>query len=304
MASGSEVAQRFGTNLKAARGMQHMHEDMMGSAVALGLLVSLTRLGVPWSVDCWLAITENRLSPAAYKPQDVVTASDGTTIEIIHTDAEGRMVLADTLALAVREHPGLVIDFATLTGACVNAITERYSGAFTNRVEGFDQLWLMERDGSNPRMIYGLGGIAVVAPTWSPDSNQLLFAVGKDLARQLFVMDIHGHEPRLLSDQIFTPGRTDWSRQGQIAYFVGETWKREVWTIYPDGTGRAQVTEGGNAQSPSFSPGGRHITYTAYTNVEGRDQFSCEIFIMDLYTRESRQLTTNEYCDYQPRWGN
>ena len=176
--------------------------------------------------------------------------------------------------------------------------------AFNNRVDGFDQLWLMERNGIKQRMIYSLPGIAAVAPTWSPDSDQLLFAVGKDLARQLFIMDLNGREPRLLSDQIFTPGRTDWSIQGQIAYFIGETWKREVWTIYPDGTGMDQITRGGNAQSPSFSPGGRYIAYTGYTNVDGRDEFSCEIFIMDLYSRESRQLTDNEYCDYQPRWGN
>ena len=117
-------------------------------------------------------------------------------------------------------------------------------------------------------------------------------------------MGFDGREPRLLSDQIFTPGRTDWSTQGLIAYFIGETWRREVWTIYPDGTGMAQVTNGGNAQSPSFSPGGRYIAYTAYTNVEGRDEFSCEIFIMDIYSGESHQLTDNEYCDYQPRWGN
>jgi leucyl aminopeptidase len=124
-----------GTNLKSARGMQYMHEDMLGSAVALGVLLALTRLRVPWSIDCWLAITENRLSPSAYKPHDVVTASNGTTIEVIHTDAEGRMALADALALATREEPGIVIDYATLTGACVNAVTERYSGAFTNRAE-------------------------------------------------------------------------------------------------------------------------------------------------------------------------
>jgi leucyl aminopeptidase len=124
-----------GTNLKSARGMQYMHEDMLGSAVALGVLLALTRLRVPWSIDCWLAITENRLSPSAYKPHDVVTASNGTTIEVIHTDAEGRMALADALALATGEEPGIVIDYATLTGACVNAVTERYSGAFTNRPE-------------------------------------------------------------------------------------------------------------------------------------------------------------------------
>jgi leucyl aminopeptidase len=62
-----------------------------------------------------------------------VRASNGVTIQVVHSDAEGRMVLADTLALASREEPRFMVDFATLTGACVNALTERYAGAFTNR---------------------------------------------------------------------------------------------------------------------------------------------------------------------------
>ena len=122
-----------GTNLKAHRGMLDMHTDMEGSAVALGTLLALTRLEAPYAIDCWLAITENRIGPRAYKPQDVVTASNGVSIQVIHTDAEGRMVLADTLALASRERPALIVDFATLTSACVNALTERYAGLFTNR---------------------------------------------------------------------------------------------------------------------------------------------------------------------------
>lgn len=122
-----------GTNLKAHRGMLDMHTDMEGSAVALGTLLALTRLEVPYVIDCWLAVTENRIGPKAYKPQDVVTASNGVSIQVIHTDAEGRMVLADALALAARERPALIVDFATLTGACVNALTERYAGLFTNR---------------------------------------------------------------------------------------------------------------------------------------------------------------------------
>jgi leucyl aminopeptidase len=122
-----------GSNLKPFKGMLDMHTDMQGSAVALGTLLALARLEVPYAVDCWLALTENRLSPTAYKPQDLVRASNGTTIQVIHTDAEGRMVLADTLALAAREQPAMMIDFATLTGACVVALTERYSGVFSNR---------------------------------------------------------------------------------------------------------------------------------------------------------------------------
>lgn len=122
-----------GTNLKPFSSMLDMHEDMAGSAVALGLLTALTRLRSPLAVDCWLALTENRSGPLAYKPRDVVTACNGVTIEVIHTDAEGRMALADTLALAGREQPRLMVDFATLTGACMQAVSERYSGVFTNR---------------------------------------------------------------------------------------------------------------------------------------------------------------------------
>jgi leucyl aminopeptidase len=122
-----------GTNLKPFLGMLDMHTDMQGSAVALGTLLALAELRVPFGIDAWLAITENRLGADAYKPQDLVTAVDGTTIQVIHTDAEGRMVLADTLALAAREKPGVIIDYATLTGSCVAALTERYSGVFANR---------------------------------------------------------------------------------------------------------------------------------------------------------------------------
>jgi leucyl aminopeptidase len=122
-----------GINLKPHRSMLDMHTDMAGSAVALASLVALAELRAPMNVDAWLAITENNIGPTAYRPQEVVRASNGVTIQVIHSDAEGRMVLADTLALAARTHPRLTIDYATLTGACVYALTERYSGVFTNR---------------------------------------------------------------------------------------------------------------------------------------------------------------------------
>ncbi len=122
-----------GTNLKPSKYMLGMHEDMEGSAVALGTLLALTELQVDFPVDCWLALAQNHIGPKAYKQNDVVTASNGTTIEVIHTDAEGRMVLADTLALAGKDKPGLMIDYATLTGSCVAALGTNYSGAFSNR---------------------------------------------------------------------------------------------------------------------------------------------------------------------------
>jgi leucyl aminopeptidase len=122
-----------GVNVKTAKYMNGMHEDMQGSAVALGTLLALARLKFDQPVDCWLALAQNHIGSRAYKPNDVVRACNGTSIEIIHTDAEGRMVLADTLALASREKPQLIIDYATLTGACIYALSSRYSGVFSNR---------------------------------------------------------------------------------------------------------------------------------------------------------------------------
>ena len=122
-----------GVNVKPARYMNGMHEDMQGSAVALGTLLALSRLQADHPVDCWLALAQNHIGSKAYKPNDVVTASNGTTIEVIHTDAEGRMVLADTLVQACKEKPHTLIDYATLTGACIYSLSSRYSGVFSNR---------------------------------------------------------------------------------------------------------------------------------------------------------------------------
>jgi leucyl aminopeptidase len=121
-----------GTNLKTHRSMLDMHTDMSGSAVALATIVGLAKLKAPLAVDAWLAISENSIGPAAYRPQEMVRALNGTTIQVIHSDAEGRMVLADTLALAARGKPRMLLDFATLTGACVHALTERMSGLLSN----------------------------------------------------------------------------------------------------------------------------------------------------------------------------
>jgi len=122
-----------GTNLKPAKYMHGMHEDMEGSAVALGTLLALTQLKAEFPVDCWLALAQNHIGPKAYKQNDVVKAANGTTIEVMHTDAEGRMVLADTLYFASQQKPKLIVDYATLTGACVGALSTRMSGTLTNR---------------------------------------------------------------------------------------------------------------------------------------------------------------------------
>ncbi len=129
-----------GHNLKPAKYMQGMHEDMNGSAVSLGILQAVTEMAVEVKVDCWLAIAQNHIGPLAYKQNDVVTALNGITIEIVHTDAEGRMVLADTLTLASRPDknghlPDVILDFATLTGSMHTALSDRMSGVIANRPE-------------------------------------------------------------------------------------------------------------------------------------------------------------------------
>ena len=121
-----------GHNLKPARYMAGMHKDMNGSAVALALTLAAAEMQLPVAIDCWLAIAHNHISSTAYTQDDIVTALDGTTIEVVHTDAEGRMVLADTLALASGEAPDLLIDFATLTGSMMTALGTRYAGAFAS----------------------------------------------------------------------------------------------------------------------------------------------------------------------------
>jgi leucyl aminopeptidase/proline iminopeptidase len=124
-----------GYNLKTGGYMFGMHGDMTGSAVVVGTLLSAVRQQQAINLRGWLALVNNHIGPKAYHANEIVTALNGTSIEIVDTDAEGRMVLADTLTLASREKPQQVIDYATLTGTCVSALGTRTSGAFTNQDE-------------------------------------------------------------------------------------------------------------------------------------------------------------------------
>ena len=121
-----------GHNLKPARYMAGMHEDMAGAAVVLSVIQAAARLKLPIRIDAWLALSRNDIGPGAYRQGDVVTALNGKTIEIVHTDAEGRMVLADTLTLAAARKPDVVLDFATLTGSMTMALGNRMSGFFAS----------------------------------------------------------------------------------------------------------------------------------------------------------------------------
>lgn len=124
-----------GYDVKTDSSMDGMHRDMTGAAVSLALFQALVKSKVKANIDLYLAIGENLISEAAYKPNDVVIAMDGTSVEVTNTDAEGRMLLADTLIYANQADPDLIIDFATLTGDAVAAIDTRYSCVFSNKYE-------------------------------------------------------------------------------------------------------------------------------------------------------------------------
>ncbi len=111
-----------GISLKPAEGMDAMKMDMSGGAAVIAALRCAAALNLPLKVVGLVPATENLPSGSATKPGDIVTASSGTTIEILNTDAEGRLILADALTYAKRYSPRAVIDLATLTGACVVAL--------------------------------------------------------------------------------------------------------------------------------------------------------------------------------------
>jgi leucyl aminopeptidase len=122
-----------GVSIKGRQGMEKMKGDMAGAAAVLGAMRTLGRLRTARRVVAIVPATENMPDAHAYRPADVLTAANGTTIEIISTDAEGRLLLADALVYAARYRPRAVVDLATLTGAVVGALGEGIAaGRFAN----------------------------------------------------------------------------------------------------------------------------------------------------------------------------
>lgn len=122
-----------GISIKPAKGMSDMKADMSGAAAVIATMVATATLGLPHPVTGIVALTENMVSGRAQRPGDVVTAYNGKTIEIINTDAEGRLVLADALAYVIAtDSPRMVVDMATLTGACSVALGEMACGILGN----------------------------------------------------------------------------------------------------------------------------------------------------------------------------
>ncbi|EIR14267.1 cytosol aminopeptidase family, catalytic domain protein [Yersinia pestis PY-08] len=121
-----------GISIKPAEGMDEMKYDMCGAATVYGVMRVVAELQLPLNVVGVLAGCENMPGGRAYRPGDILTTMSGQTVEVLNTDAEGRLVLCDALTYVERFEPELVIDIATLTGACVVALGNHLTGLMSN----------------------------------------------------------------------------------------------------------------------------------------------------------------------------
>jgi leucyl aminopeptidase len=121
-----------GLSLKTSSGMEQMKTDMSGAAAVVAAMSVMQTLGVRARVVGYTPLVENMPSGTAYRLGDVITYRNGTSVEVMNTDAEGRLILADALALAAEEDADAIVDLATLTGACVVALGQKVAGLMTN----------------------------------------------------------------------------------------------------------------------------------------------------------------------------
>lgn len=174
---------------------------------------------------------------------------------------------------------------------------------FAVNLDMLSTIWLMERDGSDPHMIFRQEGKDAVDPTWSPDGKTILFAMGTVNSKLLYTIDLAGKNLTLMSNMLFTRGRSDWSADGQIiGAYGGAAPHWEIFFMNPDGSNLRQMTYSGRNLAPSFSPDSKWMVYTSYGG-DNANLDACEIYIMRVDGSENIQLTDNDICDWQPRWG-
>ncbi|MCK9877782.1 leucyl aminopeptidase [Frankia sp. Ag45/Mut15] len=176
-----------GLSLKPSTAMEWMKADMAGAASVLAALIAIARLRLPITVVGWLPCAENMPSGEAIRPSDVLTMRGGKRVEVLNTDAEGRLVLADALVRAAEESPAMIVDVATLTGAQIVALGQRTSGLMgrgdaldtvaTAAADAGESVWPMPLP---PELRKGLDStvadLANVAPGGSREGGMLVAA--------------------------------------------------------------------------------------------------------------------------------
>ncbi|MDH3973610.1 MAG: leucyl aminopeptidase [Deltaproteobacteria bacterium] len=153
-----------GISIKPSPGMEEMKTDMSGGAAAIGAVMAAASLKLPVNLIALVPATENLPGGRAYKPGDILTSMSGQTIEVLNTDAEGRLILADALTYAERFKPKAVIDIATLTGACIIALGNHASGLLGNN-EGLKKELVKAGEESGEKLWE--------LPLWEPYKKQI-----------------------------------------------------------------------------------------------------------------------------------
>ncbi len=176
-----------GYDIKTADGMLDMKIDMGGAAAVVGAIAGAADLQLPVEVHAIFAATENMIGPAAYRPGDILTASNGKTIEIINTDAEGRLTLADALCYASSLSVDTIVDLATLTGACMVALGLDYAALYTDSEklarsltdcgeEAGEKFWRMPLPPEYRELIKGdISDLKNLGPRWGGSITAALF---------------------------------------------------------------------------------------------------------------------------------
>lgn len=124
-----------GTNLKPTGSIETMKSDMSGAASMLALAYAVSKSKLKINMNFYIPLAENTIGATAYRPGDIIKSHSGKTVEILNTDAEGRLILADALSYALSDSPSFILDMATLTGACVVALGSDIAGCFSNNDE-------------------------------------------------------------------------------------------------------------------------------------------------------------------------
>ncbi|MCL4258682.1 MAG: PD40 domain-containing protein [Anaerolineales bacterium] len=162
-------------------------------------------------------------------------------------------------------------------------------------------IWVMARDGTGAlQLIQRSGG--GWDPVWSPDGTRIQFAGEVNGFPQLFVMNADGSQLSQVTRLSGLRGRNDWSVNGLLATYLGGSWDRDIYVFDTQGENVVQLTDGGNNLAPSFSPDGQWLTFMSYRD-NPRQDLGCEIYVMRVDGTDARRLTSNDICDWQPRWG-
>ena len=207
-----------GISLKPSPGMDEMKMDMSGGAAALGAIRAAAMLKMPLNLVALVPATENLPGGRAYKPGDILKSMSGKTIEVLNTDAEGRLIMADALTYAERYRPKAVIDIATLTGACVVALGSHASALLGNN-EGLKKDLLRAGDETGER-VWEL-------PLWDPYKKQ----IKSDIAD---MKNIGGKEAGTITAAAFLDKFTSKYHWAHID-IAGTAWEKEGRPYIPKG---------------------------------------------------------------------